>query len=236
MNNLFSKPFALSIGPQACGAEILHDYFKRHPDVALPKVQEIFFFDRHVHRGSDFYKNHFEDSEKVKLFMEITTTAFDHPHAPQRVKELFGGDIKLFCPLRDPVERAVAVYKHYLRYGIVKGDIREACEQAPQILFASRYTDHLENWVREFSNIHFLSFNGLQDQSDITLRDLCAFLDVPFVIPKKAFQFPKIFLPLHGKGNQKSVLSQQETLWLNEQLKGETGRLNALIGDFNISY
>ncbi len=235
MNSLFSKPFVLSIGPQACGTEVLHDYFKQRTDVALPKVQEIFYFDRHMHRGADFYKSHFKDSETVKLFMELTTTAFDHPRAPQRVEELLGENIKLICPLRDPVDRAVAVYKHYLRYSIVKGDIREACAQAPQILFASRYTDHLENWLDHFSGIHFVSYEALSKRRSEALKALCIFLDLPFQDFKDSFKFPKIFMPLKRKQNGETDLNREDMSWLREQLSDEDTRLKSLIGDLNLS-
>ncbi len=234
MNNLFSKVFALSIGPQACGTEILHDYFRRRADVALPKVREVFYFDRHVHRGADFYKAHFKDSEQIKLFMELSTTAFDHPRAPERVKELLGLDVKLFCLLRDPVERSMEVYKHYLRYGIVKGDIREACNETPQILFASRYADHLEKWLEHFNSIHFMSYEGLQSDLSKNVCGLCEFLDIPFETPRRSFEFPKIFMKLPGRRNLGSALSDSDILWLKEQLEGENERLKVLVPDFKL--
>ncbi|MEM7651138.1 MAG: hypothetical protein AAF204_03525 [Pseudomonadota bacterium] len=135
MSILFSKPFALSIGPQGCGADDLHEYYEARADVALPNVREIFFFDRHVQRGPDFYREHFDEKD-AELVMEITTTAFDHEQAPLRVQNLLGTDVKLFCPLRDPVERSLAVYRRYVRYGIVQKSLsfQEACEAAPQIV------------------------------------------------------------------------------------------------------
>jgi hypothetical protein len=228
MSDLFSKPFALSIGPQACGTDVLRNYFKRRSDVILPDVEEVFFFDRHIHRGADFYKSHFQEREEAALFMELSTTAFDHPRAPERVKELLGGTVKLFCPLRDPVERAVAVYRHYLRYGIVKGGFREACDQAPQILFASRYSDHLENWFAHCSDIHFISYEALQNDREIAFRGLCGFLDIPFAPPPRSFSFSKIFMKLRGKRNPGDALSDADMAWLQEQLEGEDARFKVL--------
>ena len=72
MGNLFAKPFALGIGPQTCGTEKLRYYFKGREDVALPKVQEIFYFDRHVQRGPLFYKEHFDNVMASQLVMELT--------------------------------------------------------------------------------------------------------------------------------------------------------------------
>jgi len=180
VNAVFEKPFALSIGPQGCGEKILRDYFKSRGDVALPNVGEIFFFDRHFQRGPDFYEGHFDLLDAHNMAMEISTTAFDNPLAAQRVYDLLGSDVKLFCPLRDPVSRSYAVYRDYVKYGIVKGGIEEACEQAPQILFSSSYAEHLKAWQAQFENIHFVSYEQFQEAPDRALQALCTFLDLPF--------------------------------------------------------
>ena len=229
LEKLFSKPFALSIGPQACGANILHDYFRSREDVVLPHVREIFYFDRHIQRGSEFYKEHFRDSHNAALFMELTTTAFDHPEAPRRVKDLLGRDVKLFCPLRDPVERSLAVYRQYLRYGIVKGGIEDACMLAPQILHASRYADHLEAWVSEFEALYFLTFEDLENNREQVLKDLCVYLDVPFKPLSQKFKvpkfFPQVWLPLErGKDADKEAKA-----WLSKELEGECQRVETLL-------
>lgn len=229
LNGLFSKPFALSIGPQACGTDILHAYFKARGDVALPNVQEIFYFDRHIQRGPDFYKSHFQDVMNAALVMELTTTAFDHPQAPARVRDLLGKNVKLFCPLRDPVERAAAVYHQYLSYGIVKGDIVEACEQAPQILYASRYSVHLQAWLEMYDDIHFIPYSDLLEHGEETLKALCVYLGLdPVSVPQKpkwqAF-LPKIWLPRRVKKTDQAAYE-----WLTEQLSGEAEQAKSLTG------
>lgn len=229
MSGLFSKPFALSIGPQGCGTDILHTYFKGRGDIALPDVQEIFYFDRHVQRGEDFYKSHFKNVMDAALVMELTTTAFDHPQAPARVLELLGRDVKLFCPLRHPVQRAEAVYRQYLRYGIVKGDIEEACEQAPQILNASRYSVHLQAWLEVFDHIHFISFESLEVEREKILQTLCDFLALPCRAARKKAKLeaflPKIWLPHRKKTTDDGLAS-----WLTAQLEGEAEQAEKLTG------
>lgn len=227
MPALFAKPFALSIGPQASGADLIRGYFKTRGDVVLPDVQEIFYFDRHVQRGPEFYRGHFQYREAARLFMEVTTTAFDHPQAPERVRALLGPDVKLFCPLRDPVERAAAAYRHYLRYGIVKGGIEEACEQAPQILHASRYSEHLGPWLDVFKTIHFIPYSALAERPADTLSDLCDFLDIPYSSPclgaKIRSFLPQIWMPQRGKADPTPYL------WLSAQLEGEAEATKILI-------
>ena len=235
MGNLFAKPFALGIGPQGCGTDKLHAYFKGHAAVVLPDVQEIFYFDRHVQRGPLFYKEHFDNVMAADLVMELTTTAFDHPQAAERAADLLGKDTKIFCLLRDPVERSFAVYKQYLQYGIVKGDIEAAVAHAPQILHASRYVDHINHWQQYFEDIHFLSYEQLETHYAETVKSLCAFLDIGFKEPKRHIDWhnvlPKIWFPNKGGlGQRRSTASEDDQkLWLSSQLEDEKDRFRKLI-------
>lgn len=227
---LFSKAFALSIGPQFCGSEQLRSYFEGHHDVCLPDVQDVFFFDRHIDRGARFYKSHFNPRDHVRLFMDVTTTIFDHAQAPELVFDILGPHVKLFCPLRDPVERAFAAYKHFLKYGIVSGRIQDACGQAPQILLASRYAEHLEHWTAQTERIYFLSYEQLELRRGQTLQGLCTFLELPYrqINERGAIAkfLPKIWFDRKNNDDQDVEAKQ----WLRSELAGETQRFQSLTG------
>ncbi|MCB1680381.1 MAG: sulfotransferase domain-containing protein [Alphaproteobacteria bacterium] len=183
---LFDKNFALSIGPQRAGSGWIDRYLRSRGDVCLPShVKEIFYFDRHFERGPDFYYSHFNYLPSHRLGIEITTTAFDHREAPQRVFSLFGGGLKLICPLRHPVERSYSLYQHFLRYGIVTGGLAEAVEQAPQILYGSRYAQHLEVWYRFFppAQITLLYQEALEEDPEAYVAQLCESLGLPYIAP-----------------------------------------------------
>lgn len=117
--------------------------------------------------------------------MEITTTAFDHPEAPLRVRAFFGPEARLVCPLRHPVERSFSQYQHLKRYGIVTGGISQAADQAPQILNGSRYAQHLENWYRHFppERIAFLFQEDLEAAQDAYAQRLCEALGLSHMVP-----------------------------------------------------
>jgi hypothetical protein len=150
-------------------------------------VKEIFFFDRQYSRGLDFYTKHFTPAPAHKMVMEITTTSFDCFEAPRRILNYFGPNIRLICPLRDPVKRSYSLYLHYKRYGVVTGTLQEACTDVPQILSSSRYAEHLARWFDAFGrdNIHFL----FQEQMDADLNNyvanLCNALQIPCILPSK---------------------------------------------------
>ncbi len=240
MTSIFGKPFALSMGPQRVGSDLLYAYLQNRPDVCLPfDVKETFFFDRHYHRGIEFYEEHFNVQGHHALVAEVTTTLFDNADAPQRVFELFGADIKFICPLRDPVERSYAVYRDYLKYGIVKGSIEEAVEQAPQILYASRYADHLENWFKVFKGDAFevQFYEDVQEDENAYFDNIRAFLglSVHEIMPKKgikemaSFMMQKIISKGASAPTQKDS-EQKAKIWLAQRLLPEVLKLENLLG------
>jgi hypothetical protein len=245
--------FGLSIGPQRCGTQHLRRYFKARSDVCLPAdAQEIFYFDRHFQRGPDFYFSHFHPREDNHMLLELTTTAFDHLEAPRRVRNLMGQDVRLICPLRDPVERSMAVYRDYVRYGIVHGSIAEAVELAPQILFSSRYSDHLKRWYDVFdpARIHILFYEEWEADETAFFANACKGLGISYhdlvmdsadTVKHQSF-LSQSLEKLRKKwpfGVQKNTasayLDKQNYAWLKDRLEGETEKLKSELG-LSVSY
>lgn len=158
-------------------------------DVCLPRgVKEIFYFDTHFDKGDAFYRAHFQLKKNHRIMSEITTTAFDDPHAPQRVLETLGADIRLLCPLRHPISRSYSLYRHYLRYGMAKGTLREVCSDHPRILTSSHYTQHIQNWQKVFPDtpLTFTYQEDLSSDQNMTVRIVCDAFSIPFKsVPKK---------------------------------------------------
>ncbi len=182
----FEKPFALSIGPQRAGTSWLDRYLRTRGDVCLPShVKEVFFFDRHYSRGSDFYTSHFKPQPAHRLVMEISTTAFDHPEAPRQVYNLLGPGITMLCPLRHPVIRSYSLYQHFRRYGIFTGSLREAAAEIPQILLSSHYAAHLRRWMEYFepSKIHVVFQEDLETNQESFVRHICTVLGLDYRPP-----------------------------------------------------
>jgi len=179
----FDRPFALCIGPQRAGTSWLDRYLRHRGDICMPSgVKEIFFFDRHFERGFSFYKSHFAPQKDDKLIMEISTTSFDHEDAPKRVFDTLGKNITLICPLRNPVIRSYSLYLHYLRYGIVKGSLKEACFQNPQIIESSKYAKNLKRWLDYYpeDQIKILFQEDLEKSQDTYVKKVCEAMGIPY--------------------------------------------------------
>lgn len=171
------------MGPQRAGTSWVDEYLRSRGDVCLPTgVKEIRFFDDKYSKGRDFYFSHFHAEEAHEFITEVTTTAFDHPDAPARVKEIFGTNIKMICPLRHPLQRTLSLYGHSHQYAMASGGLREVCETRPEIIGSSRYADHLERWLKHFpiENFHFVFQEDLAFNQNLYIADLCFALGLEY--------------------------------------------------------
>ena len=64
-----------------------------------------------------------------------------------------------------PVERSFSHFAHLRRYGFTNLPLREATEEFPEVLSASKYAKQLERWVNYFGveNIRVLRLQTLKD-------------------------------------------------------------------------
>ena len=244
---LFDKPFVLSIGPQHGGSATLEVYLRGRGDIALPAdVKEIFYFDRHFQRGAGFYASHFYPEDTHIAVMELATTAFDNPEAPARARELLGPDVRLLCPLRHPVVRAYRGYQDFKRYGIVSGDLEDAVQQAPQILFASHYAEHLGRWTEIFGRqaLTILIAEEMEISPEHALTALCRALGWPYIPPSQEFlkmlrrnddhatwygAVKERLLGKSVKDMRRLEKKKKEMAWLNDRLGTEISKLEAFL-------
>ena len=100
-------PDFLIIGAQKCGTSSMFAYLNQHPQMKLPDVKEIHFFDLNYSNGLDWYTSHFPPASLSHRMVtgEASPYYLFHPHVPERVR-LHCPDVKLVVMLRNPVDRA----------------------------------------------------------------------------------------------------------------------------------
>jgi hypothetical protein len=105
-------PNFLCIGVQKAGTTLLYEILRQHPQIFLPQVKEVHFFDidENFNKGIEWYQQHFYGSEDYKLVGDVTPAYIFFEHVPERIKQILGPEIKLLIMLRNPVDRA---YSHY---------------------------------------------------------------------------------------------------------------------------
>ncbi len=108
-------PDFLGIGAPQCGTTWLHHNLRQHPDLYLPEVKEIHYFDLLQHRGLLWYARHFEAGQG-RLKGEITPLysllAMD---SIRYVRQLLPA-VRLIYLVRNPIERAWSTARRNLSH------------------------------------------------------------------------------------------------------------------------
>ncbi|MFN4177077.1 sulfotransferase family protein [Phenylobacterium sp.] len=98
----------LVIGVQKAGTTALHDYLREHPDVTLPDVKEVHYFDDESQDWNrpdhSAYHRRFAGPDRPARG-EVTPIYVYWPNSLERIRR-YNPDMRLVLILRDPVERA----------------------------------------------------------------------------------------------------------------------------------
>lgn len=183
------------LGVAKGGTTSLHHYLRQHPDLFLPYVKELHFFDADEERFSsdlDQYLGYFSDAGACHTG-EATPSYFRHVEvAAERMRELYGeAPPRFLLLLRDPVERAYSHYLHNVSEGREPLSF-EAALQAEQTDPAAKrrawkayfadgvYADTLAKWFEAFPREQFLILLSadLEQTPDVTLQKILQFLGV----------------------------------------------------------
>jgi hypothetical protein len=179
-------PNFIVIGAPRCGTTWVHDNLRQHPDIFLPKIKELHFFDNHPDKSIEHYESLFSTWSGQKAVGEITPNYLSGAFSSnRRIPELihqYLPNIRLIAVLRNPVERA---YSHY--WFNVSQDARnvgvtfeEKLAQRPQIIEEGLYADHLSRYLSLFekNQMLVLSYDDLKKEPLDFLRKIYTFLDV----------------------------------------------------------
>ena len=119
-------PDFLIIGAQKAGTTALYAYLRWHPAVLGPSWKEVSYFDRHHHRGDEWYRGQFPNGLRTRLMErragvrpavgEASPSYIFHPLAPVRVAALLP-EARLIALVRNPVDRAFSHYQHEVALG-----------------------------------------------------------------------------------------------------------------------
>lgn len=164
-------PTFLIIGSQKSGTSWLHNALAQHPEVVVSTPKELQFFNNlgRYSRGLDWYAEHFHPSDKTRAIGESTPSfntvdmLEDRPDerrdmVPQRIHDAIP-DARLILILRDPVERAVSAYYHFLRKGVWPNwpSLSEVGDKRA-IVTEGFYDVHLARWFEVFDREQFRIF------------------------------------------------------------------------------
>lgn len=183
----FSVDF-IGIGVEKAGTTWLADCLRRHENIYIPEIKEIFFFnDYDPHfltvknlrymRGIDWYKRQFIN-HRDKRVGEFSPTYLYSAVTAQRIKKHFP-ETKIIVVLRDPVLRAFSQFVHDKRLGVIKEETFEnALEKYDNYFEKGLYYKHLIPYLKLFDrdNILVLLLDDINKNPQKVLRQTYQFL------------------------------------------------------------
>lgn len=183
-------PSFFVIGPPRTGTSWLHEVLGRRLLLPAP-TKETRFFDRHFHRGVDWYFSHFPNANGSHVVGEIAPTYFASSEARERIAQTVP-QAKVVCIFRNPAERVLSLYRIKRAYAMVPWTFEEALFSDPELMKSSRYATNLKAWREALGAEQVLPTfyddlrNRPQDFMD-TLADFIGF--ARFVLPKSEIRY-----------------------------------------------
>lgn len=181
-------PNFIYIGPAKAGSTWLHETLQGHPEIYLPAVKDLHFFNRYYERGVDWYAGHFANAHAEQgVIGEVCQSYLAAPTAADRMAECLGEDLRLMVTLRNPVQRAFSHYLYMLRQGQRPQSFRDALATHGSLIKQSRYARDLRRYLRHFprESVYVGVFDDLRADPQAFLDDLLAWLGVsPMILTR----------------------------------------------------
>lgn len=116
-------------GAQKSATTTLYNLLRQHPDIYLPDIKELHFFDNEENysKGISYYeKVLFSEVKGEKIIGDITPIYMYLDYVPKRIYNALGKNIKFIFMLRNPIDRAYSHYWMSYRRGYEKESFEKA--------------------------------------------------------------------------------------------------------------
>lgn len=193
-------PNLVIIGAMKCGTLSLHEYLNLHPQIAMTSIDELNFFvtEKNWGRGIEWYQAQFPRTAPVMGERSTNYTKYPtYQGVPERMKATLP-DVKLIYCVRDPVDRVVSHYVHWIARGYENQPFDRAVSangfKNPYIYW-SQYYLQVEQYLKCYprADILVLSLKALSRQPNETLRTVFEFLKVDPAFTHE--NFTKVYHP-----------------------------------------
>lgn len=112
-NSLFTSketttnfPDFLGIGAQKSGTTWLYKNLRKHPQLYIPKIKEIHYFNWYFYKSINWYCKYFKDAKKTQVTGEINPGYSDLSDRKIKFIHKMNPNLKIILLLRNPIERA----------------------------------------------------------------------------------------------------------------------------------
>jgi tetratricopeptide (TPR) repeat protein len=195
-------PDFLIIGSSKCGTTSLYHNMIQHPKILPALKKEINFWHDDLKQGLDWYRAHFLPFPHTQHYLtgEASPNYLDLQETAQQVFQ-FCPQMKLIVILRNPVERAISHYHHWVRLGLedrsLEAVIQAELKTIDQLLqfpiqyqrwyqsvnYIARgvYIGFIQQWMAIFPPEQFLilSCENLAANPAATMKQVFTFMGLP---------------------------------------------------------
>ena len=113
-NNLF-----FLAGFQNCATTWLHRCLEEHPQIFVPNVDMVHYYDMNYHRGRDWYEKFYQSYNQEQMRGDTTVSYARSELAIKRIAKT-NSNAKIILSLRNPITRAFSHYWHEKKKGKIK--------------------------------------------------------------------------------------------------------------------
>ena len=198
-------PQALIIGAPKCGTAALSTYLSFHPDIAIDKKRELFFFSENYKLGFDWYLCNLPCSRPDQLVIERSSQYIEHELAPKRVWRM-DQKVKLILIVCEPVRRTISHFAMRIDHGKTsnrsfedflfrrKNGKQTFTESGQMLLNGSKYSLLFPKWLDlfSFSQIHIVDGEKLTTEPYPEVAATERFLGLKNKISKRGFVYNEI--------------------------------------------
>jgi len=188
-------PDFIIIGAQKSASTFLQLSLKDHPHVYLPHSETPFFQDPDYDPNRlDIVESYFDDADlsTVKRLGIKRPDYLGRPECPERI-HCHIPDAKLIAVLRNPVERLISAYYHYVKTGflppvhinkglpkILSEEWANKCPRSKELIEYGMYYKHLKKYLHYFDRqqIKILIYDNLRQNNLKNIRDVYEYIDV----------------------------------------------------------
>lgn len=189
-------PNLFIIGAMKAGTSSLHEYLHQHPDIFMSRLKEPQYFAPHTTRwgqdwgqgcshpepGDEWYLRLFSAAGAARYAGESSVSYTARPWVGDCEKRIhaFNPDARLIYILRDPIERAISHYWHFVADGREDLSPEAAMRRREEYVSRSDYAFQLQPYLATFDSgqIYVLTLEELRRYPAETLRSLFVWLGV----------------------------------------------------------
>lgn len=187
-------PNFIVVGSPKSGTTWLFKVLKNHPEIFVPPIKDLYYFDKNFANGRLWYENFFKKTDRFCAHGEISHNYLYDKTALKRIFH-YRADMKIIVILRDPVERSLSHYRFMMKDGFFESfEEFKNSDHREYIIEWSKYSAYLGYLFEVFppSNIHMMFLEDVKTHPRRETQRLFSFLKVDNLFFEESYLLPEL--------------------------------------------